>query len=393
IEVVEDYPYGVFWQYDDEGKIELNKRDFRDFLTQNGIFRYRVTLERWILIQIKDNIVKEISKADIKAVVSNYVDKEESEEVYQYIANNVTKTFSDDWLELLPEADIEFKQDDKNSVNIFYENGFLSVTAKGRTLKPYSEMEGYIWNTQILKRKYIHIENRPESDFEKFVYNVAGGGDAKNQVEVDKANKRYVSICSALGYLLHDYKNPSCSPAVIFNDEVISENPEGRTGKGLLAESIKHFKNTVTFDGKSFSFDRSFIYQKVELDSKIMFFDDVKRNFNFEMLFSVITNGIDIEKKNKGTFTIPFEKAPKVVVGTNYAIKGIGGSNEARQFELQLYRHYTKDHTPKDEFGKFFFNEWNESEWNTFDMFMSECAMLYLERGLVPQEFLNLPEN
>src|SRR5690606_15137082 len=68
IEVVEDYPYGVFWQYDDEGKIELNKRDFRDFLTQNGIFRYRVTLERWILIQIKDNIVKEISKADIKAV-------------------------------------------------------------------------------------------------------------------------------------------------------------------------------------------------------------------------------------------------------------------------------------------------------------------------------------
>src|SRR5690606_1024877 len=164
------------------------------------------------------------------------------------------------------------------------------------------------------------------------------------------------------------------------------------TGKGLLAESIKHFKNTVTFDGKSFSFDRSFIYQKVELDSKIMFFDDVKRNFNFEMLFSVITNGIDVEKKNKGTFTIPFEKAPKVVVATNYAIKGIGGSNEARRFELELYRHYTKDHTPKDEFGKFFFSEWNESEWNTFDIFMSECAMLYLEKGLVSQEFVYLPE-
>src|SRR5690606_22477319 len=230
---------------------------------------------------------------------------------------------------------IEFKRDDKESVNIFYQNGFLSITKSKKEFIQYTELEGYIWNTQILPRNFKELTKRPTSDFEKFVYNVSGGAAAKTQEEIQKANKRFGSICTALGYLMHDYKNPAHSPAVIFNDEVISENPEGRTGKGLLAESIKHFKNTVTFDGKSFSFDRSFIYQKVELDSKIMFFDDVKRNFNFEMLFSVITNGIDVEKKNKGTFTIPFEKAPKVVVATNYAIKGIGGSNEARRFELE----------------------------------------------------------
>lgn len=392
IEVKEDFPYGVFWQYDDEGKIELNKRDFRDFLTDNGVFRFRVTLERWILIQVVDNIVTQISKAEIKSIVSQYVDKEESADVYEYIANNVTKTFSDDWLELLPEATIEFKRDDAESSSIFYENGFLHITKDKKELRPYSELDGFIWNTQILNRKVELSDKRPESDFERFIYNVSGGGSVSTPEEKDKANKRYASVCSAIGYLIHGYKNPACLPAVILNDEVISENPEGRTGKGLIAKSISKFKNTVMFDGKTFGFDKSFVYQKVDLDSEIMFFDDVKENFSFESLFSVITNGVDVEKKGKGAFTIPFERSPKVIVTTNYAIKGGGGSNDARKFELELHMHYTKDHTPKDEFGKLFFDEWTLEEWNLFDLFMSECVQLFLREGLIPQELVNLPE-
>src|SRR5690606_26546093 len=128
--------------------------------------------------------------------------------------------------------------------------------------------------------------------------------------------KRYFSICSSLGYLMHDYKNLAYCPAVIFNDEVISENPEGGTGKGILIKGIKNFKNTVQFDGKTFNFDKSFVYQRVELDTKVMAFEDVNKYFDFERLFSVITDGIEVEKKNKGTFYIPFKESPKIIITT-----------------------------------------------------------------------------
>jgi hypothetical protein len=35
---------------------------------------------------------------------------------------------------------------------------------------------------------------------------------------------------------MHGYKNLSYCPAVILNDEVISDNPEGGTGKGSADE-------------------------------------------------------------------------------------------------------------------------------------------------------------
>ena len=39
---------------------------------------------------------------------------------------------------------------------------------------------------------------------------------------------------STIGFLLHGHKNLSyCPAAVILNDEIISDNPEGGTGKGV----------------------------------------------------------------------------------------------------------------------------------------------------------------
>ena len=50
---------------------------------------------------------------------------------------------------------------------------------------------------------------------------------------------------STIGYLLHGWKNLSYSPAVILNDEVISDNPEGGTGKGLFMNGLAQMKKLV----------------------------------------------------------------------------------------------------------------------------------------------------
>ena len=189
---------------------------------------------------------------------------------------------------------------------------------------------------------------------------------------------------------MHGYKNLSFCPAIILNDEVISDNPEGGTGKGLIMSALSKMKKLVVIDGKSFTFERSFAYQLVSADTQILCFDDVKKHFDFERLFSVVTEGLTLEKKNKDAIKIPFSKSPKIAITTNYAIKGAGNSFARRKWELELHQYYTKEFTPLDELGKLMFGDWNDDDWCEFDNYMINCLRSYLTTGLVKTTFVNL---
>ena len=154
--------------------------------------------------------------------------------------------------------------------------------------------------------------------------------------------------------------------------------------------ALAQMKKVVTIDGKSFAFERSFAYQLVSADTQILVFDDVKKHFDFERLFSVVTEGLTLEKKNKDAIKIPFSKSPKIAITTNYAIKGAGNSFERRKWELELHQHYSKSFTPLDEFGKLMFGEWDDDEWCQFDNYMIKCLQNYLESGLQSSRFVNL---
>ena len=119
-------------------------------------------------------------------------------------------------------------------------------------------------------------------------------------------------------------------------------------------------------------------------------FDDVRKHFNFERLFSVVTEGLTLEKKNKDAINIPFDKSPKVTITTNYAIKGSGNSFARRKWELELKQHYSKDYTPFDEFGKMMFQDWTDDEWCIFDNYMIGNLQFYLNNGFIKSDFVNL---
>jgi hypothetical protein len=153
--------------------------------------------------------------------------------------------------------------------------------------------------------------------------------------------------------------------------------------------ALSQMKKLVTIDGKSFNFEKSFAYQLVSADTQVLCFDDVKKHFDFERLFSVVTEGLTLEKKNKDAIKIPFSKSPKVAITTNYAIKGRGNSFERRKWELEFSQFYTKDFTPLVEFGKLLFSEWDEQEWCSFDNYMVENLMFYLSKGLIKGDFKN----
>nr|MBC7612941.1 hypothetical protein [Pseudopedobacter sp.] len=379
--IQEDHPYGTFIKYDEDlEKLSVSYENLIYVSSRLGLFNYRDNV-----IHIKGKIIEMITHRQFQDSLKDYIKEEEADD-YEKLCNVFEKFMKENTkyvttrLNILPDEEARFVRDNKDNTYIFYLNGFVEVSSLGIELKDYDDLDGYIWNTQILNRNFIYSDNS-DCDFKNFVHNVSG-----------KDSKRYISITSALGYLMNDYKDPSYSPAVILNDEVISDHPEGGTGKGLLINALKYFKKSVSFDGKTFSFDKSFVYQKINLDTKIMAFDDVNKNFDFEKLFSVISEGIDVEKKNRDAFKIPFEDSPKITITTNYAMSGQGNSNDRRRFELELARHYSKEHTPFDEFGKLLFTGWDDKEWNAFDNFMAECAMHYILQGLVQQELIHLPE-
>jgi hypothetical protein len=379
--IEEEESKNIFWTKSDKGVVTLIHYDLKRFLEENGYRKYVPEGNKgFIFVRINQNLIEMCSEDDIKDFVLNHIlTNFQDLSVYNFFADK-TRFFREDFLSMLDSISIYFVEDTKDEAYLYYRNGVVKVTKNEVILLNYEDLGGYIWSDQVIQRDFIFCPS-DECDYKTFIRNIGGHND-----------KRVSSIESTIGYVLHAFKNGGYCPAVIINDEVISENPEGGTGKGLFMNGISRMKKLVTIDGKSFSFDKSFSYQLVTTDTQVLVFDDVKKNFDFERLFSVITEGITIERKNKDAIKIPFHKSPKVVITTNYAIQGKGNSFERRKWEMEFKQFYSKDFTPQDEFGRLLFNDWNVDDWCAFDNYMVKVLKSYLHTGLVKCEFVNLKE-
>ena len=367
-----------FWHKSDKGVVSMIHIMFKNFLQDRGYYRYYPDGgDNFIFIKVKSNRVDNTTEVEIKDDVLDYLQELDDLSIYNHFADR-TRYFKEDFLSLLDPKSIPFLKDDKDNAYIYYRNCGVRVTKNGLEIIEYENLGGYVWKDQIIDRDF-DICNSDDCDYKTFISNISNGNDG-----------RINSVRSTIGFLLHGYKDKSFCPAVIVNDEVISDNPEGGTGKGLLVHGISELKKNIIINGKEFAFDKSFAYQLVSADTQILTFDDVRKNFGFENLFSVITEGITLEKKNKDAIKIPYEHSPKVVITTNYAIKGKGNSFERRKWELELTRYYSSDFTPLDEFGRLLFDDWDKDEWCRFDNYMLDNLRYYIEKGFVRSSFKNL---
>ena len=369
----------VFWKKDDKGNVKIEHHRFRDFLQDNGFYKfYPEGSDNFIFVRRVSNRVVNTSEQNIKDFVLNYIETKTGDmRVWSFFADK-TRFFKEDFLSLLDEIEINFIEDKEGESYLFFSNVAVRVTNEDVSTIEYDHLPGWVWDDQVIDRDFDDCDGSL-CEFKKFINNISG-----------EDKQRIKSVESTIGFLLHSYKPADYCPAVILNDEVISDNPEGGTGKGIFATAIGHVRKSVSIDGKGFNFDKSFPYQTVQQDTQMIVFDDVRANFDFERLFSVITEGITLEKKNKDAIKIPFERSPKITITTNYAIKGSGNSFERRKWELEFKQFYTKEFTPRDEFGHNLFSGWNESEWCIFDNYMIGCLQYYLKHGLVQSTFKNL---
>lgn len=367
-----------FWNKSDKGVVTVIHFMFKAFLQDRGYYRYYPDGGKsFIFIKIESNRVYNTNEEKIKDDVLGYLQNLEDLSIYNHFADK-TRYFKEDFLSMLDFKEIPFLNDSSKVSYIYYKNCAVKVTKAEIEKVEYENLGGYVWNDQIIKRDFDFCDSN-ECDYKTFIANISNNNP-----------DRIRSMHSTIGFLLQGYKDKGFCPAVIINDEVISDNPEGGTGKGLFVQGITEMKKNVVINGKEFSFDKSFAYQLVSADTQILTFDDVKKNFIFENLFSVITEGITLEKKNKDAIKIPYEQSPKVIITTNYAIKGKGNSFDRRKWELELTRYYRTDFTPYDEFGRLLFDDWDEGEWCRFDNYMLNNLKFFLQNGFIKSEFKNL---
>jgi len=368
----------IFWSKNEKGVIKIVHILFKNFLEDNGFYKFNPQgSKNYVFVKVTNNLIDHTSEKEIKDFILSYLLQIDDYTIYNYFAEH-TKYFREEFLTLLASINVYFIEDTKDTSYLYYKNCAVLIKHDRIETIDYIDLGGYVWKDHVIDRTFSPCKVG-DCNYKTFIANICA---------TDKS--RIKSMESTIGYMMHGWKNLAYCPAIILNDEVITDNPEGGTGKGLFMNALSHMKKLVFIDGKSFNFERSFAYQTVSVDTQILCFDDVKKYFDFERLFSVITEGLTLEKKNKDAIKIPFNKSPKIAITTNYAISGEGTSFERRKWELELSQYYTKEFTPLVEFGRLMFGEWNDDEWCQFDNYMIENLQMYLESGLLKSEFVNL---
>ena len=375
------YKEPVFWseRYNNRGgKIyTLLEPELRSFLKKSG---YRNFEEE--PIRLVGNIAYKVTPEQVFKFVLNYIENlEEPRLEAAFIKQGETLLIKNKAIIIsLPDCELPHLRSTSDTSYHFYSNGIVKVKAASEfEIISYEKAKGFIWDREIKNREFkiFNDDEIERSMFCQFVQNITND------------EEHCLSLSSAMGYLIHPFKDERKPVCIIINDEnLIDEGkPEGGTGKGIIVKAVAEIVEKAMYNGKNSDFiNNKFAYQNVKDTTAIISIDDAPRNFDFEALFSVLTDDMPVEKKHRPVKIIPYERSPKFVITTNYTIKGNSSSYKRRRFDTFLTNYYSAGKTPSDDFGCEFFRGWDQEQWQLFDFFMMSCARLFLSGGLIPYE-------
>lgn len=372
-----------FWTTNEGGKINIDHYRLIKFLQKGGFYKITTKTDKSV-VRVKENIVSEAPDFEMIDYIKKYLTSKNEMEVLEIFSKGVSSYINVAKLNLLDTVIIPIDKDSKDESWFYYQNTAVKVTMGKIELVKYEDLPHKIWDSRILKRDYVRADET-QSDFYTFLFNLAGQSD-----------ERFISLLTIMGFMLHRFQNKSTTKAVILVDENMSFDGQanGGSGKTLITEALGKMRELVGMDGKSMKTDSWFKNQRIERTTDIVRYDDVQRNFSLETLYSMITSGITVERKHKDEFYIAPEDAPKIVISSNYPVKGTGGSTDIRRrCEYEVANYYNADHQPIDDFKKHFFDDWNEEEWGQFDSLMIYCVQIFLQKGLIIPDPINLVKN
>ena len=372
----------TFWNVNDKGIVSIDRSRFISFLSDYGgfyIYYYDNKLN-YKLIKIEDGFVSETNTEQIKKFINNYIDGLPSQfdgttpgKLREIIYKGADAYFNKSLFEFMPNIKLNLLKHTKQAAYYPFKNGVVKITKNKKELLKYGEIGAHVWLDQVID---FNIDIEQDIDFNYVQY-------TKFIEKISNDDPERVAYCiSLIGYLLHTYKDPTKSYAVILAEETENEAEGGGAGKGIFFKAIGKLINLVSIDGKNFNLNKSFAFQRVELSTQLIVIEDCRKNVDFEGFYSKITEGVTIEKKNKDEIYINYTDAPKFGFTTNYTINYSGGHGKRRVKIIEFSTFFNHKNTPIDFFGNALFNDWDRDEWNRFYNFMIECVQIYLENGI-----------
>lgn len=410
----------------------FNHKRCYTFLQNRGFSRLQQPNNTFIWIHEADNIVKKVETHQIKDFVVSFTAQLNMEQVENMLYRGGKMYLGADSLSNLPYQKLQLHEPSKNMQYLYFNDSYFKITDEGIYLDDLKNLSGQVWEDNIkdfkpsllppmieeitkisskeikkipdleaYKGEYLidFHEDAFDCDFLKFLLNTSiffGKNKSLDDASLDEkfeTSRHFLSKVTAFGYMLHRFRNPNNEKAVIGMDGQMSQvgTSNGRSGKSLLGLALDHLAPTVTIPGKKKDLlDDKFLFEEVDQRTSVIFFDDVRVNFDFEFLFPYITGKFTLERKGVGKMTLDREFVQKFYIATNHALNGEGGSFEDRQFLLGFSDWYNQNHKPIDDFKTMFFDEWDEIQWNRFYNFAALCLHLYFKHGLIeaPREKL-----
>ncbi|RRQ49808.1 hypothetical protein DZC72_04245 [Maribacter algicola] len=370
-----------FWEYNEKGKVVILHRKLISFIESMGFVNVKLSETRYELAKESKNRLKIVTTTDVDQAVLNYLIRIKKYDVLESFTKGISGYLASRKLNTLPVIEPINDRDGEIYSRFYFTNCYCEIRGEMINVQKYDKLNQMIWENRLIDRSF----NMPEGgigQFEIFCKKITG-----------ESPGRFLALKTAIGYLLHRNKMVGEPKAIILYDEKMGTDNQahGGTGKTLLSQALAKCREVVPVDGKDVKLGSWFKNQRINVTTDILVYDDLKKDTSLENFYSMITSGIEVEKKQKQSFFIKPEDSPKILITANYPVKGPGGSSdERRRYEFELSNYFSHVWTPEMEFRcRFFTDSWGQ-EWDKFYLFMMECVQNYLQKGLIQPESINL---
>jgi hypothetical protein len=374
----------TFWDISDTGKITINRSKLIEFLHITGgfsLYYYDNQSTIFKIVQCRDGFIEDVSSEHIKKFILAYIrslpetfdNNVTPDDIQELVLKGSDSFFSNGLMEFVARGSFDFLKDTEKEAFFTFRNGVVRVTVDKIELLSYAELKKVVWKSQVIDFP-IAIEKDLDFTLVEYMRFI-------DCISASDPDRRDYAL-TLIGYLLHKYKDPTKAFAVILAEETENEKDGGGTGKGIFFKAISKIINTVIIDGKAFKQDKSFAFQRVGLDTKLVVLEDVRKNVDFEGFYPMITEGMTVEKKNKDELFIPYADSPKIGFTTNYNVNAVGNHGKRRQKVFEFAPFFKPGNSPEDFFGHKLFDDWDTDEWNRFYNLLFVSVQAYFEAGI-----------
>lgn len=425
-------PHEEFWhetinEKTGKSKFSFNYVGILEFLKNRGYGLYKIDRDNFIHVHVENKIIRQVHPNEIKRYVMDFVRQMTSwnkNSILEMLLRGGDQYLGTAKLSQMFFVDPSFNRATKETMYLYFKTKYWEITKDSITEHQIADLPRHIWQDKIIdfepelfEKPYIRIKrdgecwktqqapNFHDCDIADFYFKTSffhwrkmqelttdqDGNQVwtdrekpeqiqKHDVDLLKANL-IAKMCST-GYLLHDFTDYGNMKAIIAMDGLESEvgRSQGGTGKGIYCSTFENMVPVHWVDGKRKNLDDDkHIFGGVDERTQVIYFEDIRVNFDFERLFPTITKGTWVEKKGIDGHR---EDPKKVLIDTNHALNGNGNSHARRKFHISFSDYYNEHRSVRQDFGHNFYTEWDYKQWNAFYNFMANCMQTYLKFGL-----------